>query len=625
MIKPLATSSTFESNRQFNLWVFVIVAVGLALRLWNLDFSYSNDELSALSRTVFSSLSDLIDKGVIVDFHPAGVQIFLYYWVKLFGMDEWVVRLPFVISGTLGIWLAILTFTRWFGRQAGLLAGAVLVFTELPLLYSQIARPYGSGLFLSMFTVYFWTLFLQKEKPSYKYALGFALSAAACLYNHHFSGLFAFIVGVAGFFMIPRTHFKLYLAAGLLTALLYLPHLPITFAQMSIGGVGEWLGKPSWKWPLEHFALLFNHSWLVLVAMLLIGVAQWKYFKPYKGARRFRIVSLIIFGAPLLIGFFYSMFVNPVLQHSILIFSAPFLFAFLFSWSFGIPQKVFNNLLIVFLIIGISQTIFFNRYYSAQHFGEFKGVAQAIADWNGQYGEDSITVAVSANNPWYLYFYLDKMESRSTEFAQADNRGGADLDSLKQILDECNTPYFLYAWTKPVPFEIRDMILARFPCIVDEVNYHGLSEATLYAKEDAGVCLTYAADTLVYHEFEDSTLYEQSELVEGTEFFPVVKVTLSDVLTQPYGKRELVVVTSVKMSNSLSGALLVASIEDENGETVFWTAAKFDLFALKNAKSKVRLTLALPDKKLFHMPMSLYVWNPKRALIQPEWILLMQE
>ncbi len=625
MIKPLPTSSAFESDRQFKLWVFVIVAVGLALRLWNLGFSYSNDELSALSRTVFSSYGDLIEKGVIVDFHPAGVQVFLYYWVKLFGMDEWVVRLPFVIAGTLAILFAILTFTRWFGRQAGLFVGAVLVFTELPLLFSQIARPYGSGLLFSMLTVYFWTLFLQRDKPEYKYALGFALSAAACLYNHHFSGLFAFIVGVSGFFIIRRTHFKVYLAAGVLTMLLYLPHLPITYAQMSIGGVGEWLGKPSWNWPLEHFSLLFNHSWIVPVLMLIIGVAQWKYYQSYKDAHNYRIVSVIFFGAPLLIGFFYSLFINPVLQHSILIFSAPFLFAFLFSWSNGIPKKVFNILLSVMLIVGISQTIFINRYYSAQHFGEFEGVAQAIAEWNSQYGEDSITVAISANNPWYLYFYLDKMGSGKTEFAQEDNRGGADLDSLKKILDNCTTPYFLYAWTKPVPFEIRDMILNRFPCIVEKVNFSGLSEATLYSNENAGVCLTNVADTLVYHEFAVSNLPDQIEIIEGAEYFPIVEVTLADVLSQPYDEKALVVVTSVKMADSLSGALLVASINNEKGETIFWTAAKFDLFSQRNAKSKVRLTLTLPDKKFFQLPMSLYVWNPKRAVMQPEWILLMQE
>lgn len=625
MIKSLPTSSASISKRQFKLWAFVIVAVGLVLRLWHLDFSYSNDELSALSRTVFTTFSDLIKEGVLVDFHPAGIQIFLYYWVKLFGMNEWVVRLPFVIAGTLAIWLAILTFSRWFGRQAGLLAGALLTFTELPLLFSQIARPYGSGLLFSILTVYFWTLFLQKDKPSYKYALGFALSANACLYNHHFSALFAFMVGVAGFFMLRRTHLKVYLAAGLITTILYLPHLPITYAQMSIGGLSQWLGKPPWDWPLEHFSLLLNHSWVVPILLLLIGAAQWKFYKPYKGAQKFRIIAIVFFAVPLLIGFFYSLFVNPVLQHSIMLFSAPFLFGLLFSWSYGIPQKVFNILLSVLLIAGIFQTIVVNHYYSKQHFGEFRGVAQAIANWNNEYGEDSITTAVSANNRWYIDFYLDEMQTGKTEFAQEDNRGGADLVNLKQILDECKTPYFLYAWTKPVPFEIRDMILSRFPCAVDKVNFEDLSEAALYAKENAGSCLSHKTDTLIYYKFEESDSPRQTELRKGAEFFPAAEFRLADILSEPYTKRELVVMTLVKSGDSLSGARLVASIHDDNGETIFWTAADFDLFTRSNEESKVRLSLTLPDEKLFHKLMKLYVWNLKRAPIQPEWLLMVQE
>lgn len=50
-------------DRQFILLALAIVVSGLVLRLLHLDFSYSNDELSALSRVRFSSFSDLVSKG----------------------------------------------------------------------------------------------------------------------------------------------------------------------------------------------------------------------------------------------------------------------------------------------------------------------------------------------------------------------------------------------------------------------------------------------------------------------------------------------------------------------------------------------------------------------------------
>ncbi len=43
-------------------------------------------------------IKELIEGGVKVDGHPAGIHVFLYYWTKLFGTNEWIVKLPFIVS-----------------------------------------------------------------------------------------------------------------------------------------------------------------------------------------------------------------------------------------------------------------------------------------------------------------------------------------------------------------------------------------------------------------------------------------------------------------------------------------------------------------------------------------------
>ena len=64
------------------LWILAIAAI---LRLSGLTaFSLSNDELSALARLQYDSVSTVITEGVYTDFHPAGVQLFLYYWTHDF-------------------------------------------------------------------------------------------------------------------------------------------------------------------------------------------------------------------------------------------------------------------------------------------------------------------------------------------------------------------------------------------------------------------------------------------------------------------------------------------------------------------------------------------------------------
>ncbi|HRZ76743.1 MAG TPA: hypothetical protein P5248_05210, partial [Bacteroidales bacterium] len=70
---------------------WTILGVAAVLRLWGLGYSFSNDELSALLRLQTTSFVTLIQQGVVPDFHPAGVQVFLWIWVRLGGMsEEWV-------------------------------------------------------------------------------------------------------------------------------------------------------------------------------------------------------------------------------------------------------------------------------------------------------------------------------------------------------------------------------------------------------------------------------------------------------------------------------------------------------------------------------------------------------
>ena len=90
-----------------NVVLAVILLVGGYLRLSGLsDVSLTNDELSALNRTNYESYATMLSEGVAeIDYHPAGVQSFEYFWVKLFGESTFALRLPFAVFGILSIWM----------------------------------------------------------------------------------------------------------------------------------------------------------------------------------------------------------------------------------------------------------------------------------------------------------------------------------------------------------------------------------------------------------------------------------------------------------------------------------------------------------------------------------------
>ncbi|MDD4384325.1 MAG: glycosyltransferase family 39 protein [Bacteroidales bacterium] len=221
------------------LTLFLIVLVAIALRFYNYqNIPFTHDEFSALSRTNFNSFSELIDQGVKVDGHPAGIQVFLYYWTKLAGKSEVWVKLPFMLMGIASVVLVYLIAKMWYNETVALLSTSFVASIQFSIVYSQIARPYISGLFFSMLMAYFWSrIVLKPTKRYYANAAMFVISAALCAYNHHFSLLFAVIVGVSGLFLVRKEFLVKYVICGLLIFILYVPHLSIFFHQLSLGGV----------------------------------------------------------------------------------------------------------------------------------------------------------------------------------------------------------------------------------------------------------------------------------------------------------------------------------------------------------------------------------------------------
>lgn len=122
---------TKSINRQYHWFLWFIIIVASFLRFWNFfEIPFTHDEFSALFRTRFASFSELVEKGIMPDGHSAGVQLFLYFWVKLVGFSEPWVKLPFMLMGLASLFLIWKIGTEWFSKQVALWATASLAFMQ---------------------------------------------------------------------------------------------------------------------------------------------------------------------------------------------------------------------------------------------------------------------------------------------------------------------------------------------------------------------------------------------------------------------------------------------------------------------------------------------------------------
>lgn len=393
--------------------VMLILIVAATLRFWDLwQLPFMHDEFSALFRAQYDSFGDLIRLGVIQnDSHPAGVQVFLYYWVKLFGFNEFWIKLPFVLMGTASIYFIYRIAKQWFGSLSGLLSAALLAGIQYDIFYSQLARPYAAGLFfvlLQVFVLSRWMI--GANKPKKLAVVAFALVCWLAALMHAFSLAMAGLIYLSGLFLIQKRDLKSYIIAGLLAFLFYMPHLPVFYAQLMAGGIGDWLGKPDANFLFSFLFYATNYSWFLVLILVAVFAFPFLLRQTKISARnRLRFVALLWFFVPLAVAWTYSLLRTPILQYSTLYFSFPFLVMVFFSFfddkTFG--KKTVFSLSMTILFVASFTTIFERQHARQMRDQGFDQIAASMNSARQQFGND-ISLSSYSATPAMAAFYQQK-------------------------------------------------------------------------------------------------------------------------------------------------------------------------------------------------------------------------
>ncbi len=607
--------------------IMLILIIGAFLRFYRLtEIPFTHDEFSAIIRTQFSTFGELIDKGVKIDGHPAGVQVFLYYMVRMFGVSEAVLKTPFILFGLLSVWFIFLIGKSWFNATVGLVAASFVSFLQFPVMYSQIARPYASGLCFGLMMVWFWTnVVFHPQRKYYLNLAGYVVSGALCAYNHHFSMLFSAMVGVTGLFYCSRACIRSYIVAGLLIIILYLPHLPIFFYQLGTGGIEGWLQKPRFDFIFDYLQYIFQFSVFVyLLIFLLISLSLLWYEKAPRVNRKFILISVIWFILPYIIGFFYSKYRSSVLQYSVLIFSFPFLLFILFGYFK--TALATHKLVLVLLIatIVIPSLIIERRHYHLFYRAPYREIvaeSKQVVDSLGSFNCTVILDTKKEINP----YYLEKLNCRDLPFRYFESIGGKGR--LLSFLDSCKSNYLAFGALSSTPWENYSLMMEKFPYLVQHNSYCG-GDFYLFSRiKPDHVKNEYFYE--VVNSFEPSlpewgwineqrcidslTIEGKKSFVSnaGLEFSPTYSKPLRDLMHTSND----VIDVSVDMRTPMvfPGAWLVVSVT-ANGKDIKWSSAAVNEYVKPGHEGRVFQSLRLSDIDLRHhaLMFNAFVWNPMK-------------
>lgn len=517
-LSKLMNRQHFGSGRtkENGLLVLLLLIAAVIRFVAAYTLSLSNDELSALTRTRFASFSEMIQDGVYIDFHPAGVQTFLFYWVRIFGDNDFVFRLPFVLIGIGSLFLMFIIAKKWLGGFAAWFTLIVFSVFQYSILYSIYARPYVPGLFFGLLACYSWSQILFEKGFSYRrgWWILFILSMSACLHIHYFSIVFAAGLGIAGLFFIrERKLWIRYLISGLIILITFIPEWNIFLVQFGQGDIGGWLGAPSKTWLFDFLSYTLNDIQYLIFAVLSFALAGLFIVIAQRSWIRWHTLTIYLFLFSFLIAFLYSIFRHPVIQYSTLFFAFPFLLMILGAAVAGVLKNIRTKTLFLFAIMvtGTIHTVFVKQVFSKAPFGVFENISEDIALWNNKAGNNNLSGVVNVINPEYMKYYFRKVNYSSLDDIYKVETAEA-CSELIQKLDTLQTEYFYYAWTNSIhPPAILAIIRDYYP-VMEEKKVYFNSAAYLFSKSGEN-----SGPTTLWRQYCDYDKHCWNEAVELKE------------------------------------------------------------------------------------------------------------
>lgn len=556
-----------------NKHIFILILItGAILRFWDYtSITFTHDEFSAFFRTGFTDFGELVEKGLKKDTHPPGVQLFMNYWRLFFGDSPWIIKFPFTLMGLGAVYLVWKLGRLWYNETVALISASFMASLQFTIMYSQLARPYISGLFLTLLMACYWSKLVKKpEEGFWKNGILFVLAGALSAYNHHFSLLFAAIIGISGLFFIPKKIWWKYALLGFSIFALYIPNLSLFFTQLEMGGVGTWLGAPENDFLWMFIRYIFHFSWVLLgVAIALITAGIFKKNKSFTWKKLTLFIAW--FMIPFLIGFFYSRYKNPVIQYSVLLFSFPYLFFILFGHLKELKPKL--NLLISASIITLSVfTLLTNRqHYKILYNSPYRAI---IKDQNKALLENESTLRIIDTYPKMNHYYNEHLNVDST-YTWAQNFS-SELE-FKQYLSQNSRQYdqlFFGAYSMTNNFYIP-IIKEYYPTLEYVTNYEGGSSYVFSKAGSPEPSKNLLLEQLVAKALTNGKSLWANPEVFSTEYSGSYTIGLDSLALSQNDFIDIS--TKIKLTSEESEVLLVSDIS-KDGEVIHWSATNVNRF-----------------------------------------------
>ncbi len=352
------------------------------------------------------------------------------------------------------------------------------------------------------------------------------------------------------------------------------------------------------------------------VLIYLLGI---KNFKKTDFVIQKWLISGLWFFSVFLIGYFYSVYVNPVLQFSMLLFLFPFLLFFIFGWVSKLESQ-WNGVVVV-LILSLGT---FSLSVERNHFKVFE---------QNRYFQMKSDAMDLANNDTEIIFlnYIDIIEHSYPEKFEFTNNmmlWESHKNTLLEIdatIKNSTKKQIIIGYLEQMPKEILTIAQAYFPYVQEQRCYHGAT-TYLFSKEKTGSELDIA---YFHNSFSEKSIsnfmnynesnYNNGKYIDSNEWSLGQALPLSGLIEHKYDI--IVVKAKIKLSDNSTPVTLVGNVVGKDKEkSIFWAGQSTNDFYV-DEYGNVTLQLAIDyntisNELLEDCEISTYIWNQGQQKIE---------
>ena len=214
--------------------------------------------------------------------NPPFYEIFLHFWIEVFGISPGSVRFPSVIfSAITALYIYKIGFS-FFNQRIAIISALLFTFSNYQIFFSHEARVYALVGMLTAISMFYFLSLVARDKPKPSHFVILLLTNVILIYSHYF-GLFVPIVQFLFIVFSAKLRSKYWRHLMLASSVLlvsYLPNLKVVISRtIDSSTKGTWVDPPDGLYSLYNMFWNFaNEPVVTVLSLMLICAAFVKFF-----------------------------------------------------------------------------------------------------------------------------------------------------------------------------------------------------------------------------------------------------------------------------------------------------------------------------------------------------------